>query len=93
MQGIGTGVFGCSEFTKTLVPMLKEKGFNVLAIWGRNQQEAQEYANLLGIEYYSNKIEDVLLQKKEIVLFFILTQPFLYSMISVKVLGNLIIFF
>ena len=41
MQGIGVGVFGCNDLTKSLVPLLKEKGFNVNAIYGKTIQEAQ----------------------------------------------------
>lgn len=41
MQGIGVGIFGCNDLTKSLVPLLKEKGFNVNAIYGKTIQEAQ----------------------------------------------------
>lgn len=42
MQGIGVGVFGCNDLTKSLVPLLKEKGFNVKAIYGSGTiQEVQ----------------------------------------------------
>lgn len=66
--------------------MLKEKGFNVVGIWGRTQSEAQEYANALNINFFTNKIDEVLL-KKEVLLLFVLTQPYLHSVISVKCLG------
>lgn len=78
--------YRCNELTKTLVPMLREKGFNVVGIWGRAVQEAQEYANLLNISFFTNKIDEVLL-KKEVLLLFLLTQPFLHSVISGKCLG------
>lgn len=76
----------CNELTKTLVPILKEKGFNVVGIWGRTLSEAQEYANALTINFFTNKIDEVLL-KKEVLLLFVITQPYLHSVISVKCLG------
>lgn len=39
-NGVGVGVFGCNDLTKSLVPLLKEKGFNVNAIYGKSIQEA-----------------------------------------------------
>lgn len=41
MQGIGVGVFGCNELTKSLIPILREKGFQINGIYGKTLSEAQ----------------------------------------------------
>lgn len=82
----GIGVFGTGAVAKVLVPLLREKGFQINAIWGRTLKEAEETAREQKIPFYTNKIDDVLL-KKEVDLVFIICQPFLHSEISVKALG------
>ena len=86
MHTIGIGIFGCSEVTKIVVSLLREKGFNVQAIWGKTKEEAQEYANELKIPFYTNKIDEVLL-RKDVDFSFVLCQPYLHSHIVVKSLG------
>lgn len=81
----GIGIFGTNEVVKVLVPILREKGFEVQAIWGK-QNEAEQIANELKINFFTNKIDDVLLCKS-VDLIFILCQPFLHQQISVKALG------
>lgn len=82
----GIGVFGTGAVVKVLVPLLREKGFTVEAIWGRTSKEAAECANQLKIQFYTNKIDDVLL-RKDVDLVFIICPPYLHSQISVKALG------
>lgn len=86
MHNIGIGIFGCSEVTKIVVTLLREKGFNVQAIWGKTKEEAQEYGNELKIPFYTNKIDEVLL-RKDVDFSFVLCQPYLHSTIVVKSLG------
>ncbi|XP_055593566.1 glucose-fructose oxidoreductase domain-containing protein 1-like [Uranotaenia lowii] len=82
----GIGMFGTSEITKVLVPILRDKGFNIAAIWGRTLREAEEIALELQIPFFTSKIDDVLL-RKDVDLVFITCPPHLHSQISVKALG------
>ncbi|XP_061387734.1 glucose-fructose oxidoreductase domain-containing protein 1 [Musca vetustissima] len=82
----GVGVFGTGAITKVLVPILREKGFEIKAIWGRTLRESEEVATSLNISFYTNKIDDVLL-RKDVDLVFIVCQPYLHAEISVKALG------
>ncbi|CAD7076688.1 unnamed protein product [Hermetia illucens] len=82
----GIGVFGTGEVAKVLVPLLREKGFHIEAIWGRTIKEAEECSRQLEIPFFTNRIDDVLL-RKDVDLVFIICPPFLHSEISVKALG------
>ncbi|XP_055315675.1 glucose-fructose oxidoreductase domain-containing protein 2 [Sitodiplosis mosellana] len=82
----GIGVFGTAAEVRVLVPILRDKGFKIEAIWGRTICEAEEAAKELNIIFYTNKIDDVLL-KKDVDLVFIFCPPHLHSQISVKALG------
>lgn len=82
----GIGVFGTGTEVKVLVPILREKGFRIEAIWGRSLREAEEAAKDLEISFFTNKIDDVLL-KKDVDLVFINCPPYLHSQISAKALG------
>ncbi|XP_055637488.1 glucose-fructose oxidoreductase domain-containing protein 1 [Toxorhynchites rutilus septentrionalis] len=82
----GIGMFGTGEITKVLVPILRDKGFNIVAIWGRTLKEAEETALELQIPFFTSKIDDVLL-RKDVDLVFITCPPYLHSQISVKALG------
>lgn len=82
----GIGVFGTATEARVLVPILRDKGFKIEAIWGRTTREAEEAAKFLNILFYTNKIDDVLL-KKDVDLVFIVCPPHLHSQISVKALG------
>lgn len=82
----GIGVFGTGSVAKVLVPFLREKGFQIEAIWGITLQEAEAVAGELNIPFFTNKIDDVLL-KKNVNLVFIVCAPHLHAQISVKALG------
>lgn len=82
----GIGVFGTGPVVKVLVPILRENGFKIEAIWSRTIQEAQETAKTLDIPFFTNKIDDVLL-RKDVDLIFVLCSPNLHAQISVKALG------
>ncbi|BFF95967.1 glucose-fructose oxidoreductase domain-containing protein 1 [Drosophila madeirensis] len=82
----GVGVFGTGEIANVLVPLLREKGFEVRAIWGRTLKEAKETATAQNVSFHTNVIDDVLL-RKDVDLVFIVCQPFLHAEISVKALG------
>lgn len=82
----GIGVFGTGPVVKILVPILRENGFKIEAIWSRTLQEAKEAAKELKIPFSTNKIDDVLL-RKDVDLIFVLCSPNLHAQISVKALG------
>lgn len=82
----GIGVFGTGAVVKVLVPVLREKGFKIEALWGRTLQEAHDTSKELQIPFYTNKIDDVLL-RKDVDLIFILCAPVLHAQIAVKALG------
>lgn len=82
----GIGIFGTGEVTKVLVPFLREKGFNIVGLWGPVLKEAEEVAKVLSIPFFTNRIDDVLL-RKDVDLIFVLCPPYLHSQISVKALG------
>lgn len=82
----GIGVFGTGPVVKVLVPILRENGFKIEAIWSRTLQDAQEAAKELNIPFFTNKIDDVLL-RKDVDLIFVLCSPNLHAQISVKALG------
>ncbi|GLH01613.1 hypothetical protein R5R35_001406 [Gryllus longicercus] len=82
----GIGVFGTGNVVRVIVPFLREKGFKVEALWGRTLNTAEEVAKELGISFYTNKIDDVLL-RKDVDLIFIICSPNLHAQIAVKALG------
>ncbi|CAD7015188.1 glucose-fructose oxidoreductase domain-containing protein 1 [Ceratitis capitata] len=81
----GVGIFGTGAITKVLVPLLREKGFDIKAIWGP-LKEAESVAQTQKIAFFTNKIDDVLL-RKDVDLVFIVCQPFQHAEISKKALG------
>lgn len=82
----GIGVFGTAAEVRVLVPILRDGGFKIEAIWGKTIREAEDAAKELNISFYTNKIDDVLL-KKDVDMVFIFCPPHLHSQISVKALG------
>lgn len=82
----GIGIFGTNDVVRVLVPILREKGFVIAAIWGKNMKEAEDIAKDLKISFFTNKIDDVLLCKN-VDMIFVLCQPYLHPQISVKALG------
>lgn len=82
----GIGIFGTNEVVKVLVPILREKGFSIQAIWGKNMKEAEEAAKELKISFFTCKIDDVLLCKN-VDMIFVLCQPYLHPQIVQKALG------
>lgn len=82
----GVGVFGTENTARILVPILRESGFSIEALWGRTIAETEALALDLKIENFTTKIDDVLL-RKNVDLVFVLCPPHLHSQISVKALG------
>ena len=81
----GVGVFGTEPAVKILVPILREFGFTIEALWGTTN-EAEALATELKIQYFTTRIDDVLL-RKNVDLVFVVCPPYLHSQISVKALG------
>lgn len=82
----GIGIFGTNEIVKQIVPILREKGFTIQAIWGKNMKEAEDTARELKISFYTAKVDEILLNKN-VDMIFVLCQPYLHPQISVKALG------
>lgn len=82
----GVGVFGTEPAARILVPILREFGFNIEALWGNTASETESLAADLKIDSYTTNIDDVLL-RKNVDLVFVVCPPYLHSQISVKALG------
>lgn len=83
----GVGVFGTSRTVRVLVPLLREQGFAVKALWGRNEEEAESLARELGIPFFTSQSDDVLLHP-DVHLVCIYTPPPQTRQIAVKALGK-----
>lgn len=82
----GVGVFGTGKPVRVIVPCLRARGFKVEAIWGRTADTAKEIALELGIPFYTNKEDEVLL-RKSVDLVCIMCSPHQHAQIAVKALG------
>lgn len=85
----GIGIFGTGTVVRVLVPILKNCGFRVVALWGRTPDLARELAKDLGIPFYTSRFEgiDEVLLRKDVDLVCIHCPPNLHSQIAVKALG------
>ncbi|XDV48150.1 hypothetical protein PO909_017616 [Leuciscus waleckii] len=83
----GVGVFGTSLTARVIIPLLKNEGFSVKALWGRTQEEAEELARDMDVPFYTNRIDDVLLHP-DVDLVCINLPPPLTRQIAVKTLGE-----
>lgn len=83
----GVGVFGTSLTARVIIPLLKNEGFSVKALWGRTQEEAEELAKEMDVPFYTNRIDDVLLHQ-DVDLVCINLPPPLTRQIAVKTLGK-----
>ncbi|TNN48275.1 Glucose-fructose oxidoreductase domain-containing protein 1 [Liparis tanakae] len=82
----GVGVFGTSLTARVIIPLLKNEGFAVTALWGRTPEEAAELAAEMDVPFYTNRIDDVLLHQ-DVDLVCINLPPPLTRQIAVKTLG------
>lgn len=83
----GVGVFGTSLTARVIIPLLKNEGFAVKALWGLTQEEAEELAKEMNVPFYTNRIDDVLLHQ-DVDLVCINLPPPLTRQIAVKTLGE-----
>ena len=83
----GVGVFGTGRTVRILVPLLREQGFPIHALWGRNEEEAESFARELGIPFCTSQSDDVLLHP-DVHLVCIYTPPPHTRQIAVKALGK-----
>ncbi|MGH0116121.1 UNVERIFIED_CONTAM: hypothetical protein FKN15_074762 [Acipenser sinensis] len=81
----GVGVFGTSLTARVIIPLLKNEGFSVKALWGRTQEEAEELAKEMNVPFYTYRIDDVLLHQ-DVDLVCINLPPPLTRQIAVKTL-------
>lgn len=80
-------MFGTSLTARVIIPLLKNEGFAVKALWGRTQEEAEELAKEMNVPFYTNRIDDVLLHQ-DVDLVCINLPPPLTRQIAVKTLGE-----
>uniref|UniRef100_A0A8D0G2F6 Gfo/Idh/MocA-like oxidoreductase N-terminal domain-containing protein n=1 Tax=Sphenodon punctatus TaxID=8508 RepID=A0A8D0G2F6_SPHPU len=83
----GVGVFGTSLTARVIIPLLKDEGFSVKALWGRTQEEAEELAKEMSVPFYTSRIDEVLLHQ-DVDLVCINLPPPLTRQIAVKTLGE-----
>lgn len=83
----GVGVFGTSLTARVIIPLLKDEGFAVKALWGRTQEEAEELAKEMSVPFYTSRIDEVLLHQ-DVDLVCINLPPPLTRQIAVKTLGE-----
>lgn len=82
----GMGVIGTTNSVRSYVPLLKSRGFKVVAIWGRTKEEAEKLAKELKISFSTIKVDDVLLNR-DVDVVVISCPPHMQSPIAVKALG------
>ncbi|KAB0355251.1 hypothetical protein FD755_022710 [Muntiacus reevesi] len=83
----GVGVFGTSLTARVIIPLLKDEGFAVKALWGRTQEEAEELAKEMSVPFYTSRIDEVLLHQ-DVDLVCINLPPPLTRQIAVKTLAS-----
>ncbi|XP_019275640.2 glucose-fructose oxidoreductase domain-containing protein 1 isoform X1 [Panthera pardus] len=84
----GVGVFGTSLTARVIIPLLKDEGFAVKALWGRTQEEAEELAKEMSVPFYTSRIDEVLLHQ-DVDLVCINLPPPLTRQIAVKTLDDI----
>ena len=83
----GVGMFGTSLTARVIIPLLKDEGFAVKALWGRTQEEAEELAKEMSVPFYTSRIDEVLLHQ-DVDLVCINLPPPLTRQIAVQTLGE-----
>uniref|UniRef100_A0A8D1UGB8 Gfo/Idh/MocA-like oxidoreductase domain containing 1 n=1 Tax=Sus scrofa TaxID=9823 RepID=A0A8D1UGB8_PIG len=83
----GVGVFGTSLTARVIIPLLKDEGFSVKALWGRTPEEAEELAKEMSVPFYTSRIDEVLLHQ-DVDLVCINLPPPLTRQIAVKTLAD-----
>ena len=82
----GIGVFGTNPSIRSYVAILKSCGFRVVALWGRVRSEAEQLAAELEIQFFTDNVDEILLNK-EVDMIVISCPPHMQSPIAVKALG------
>lgn len=82
----GIGVFGTGTAVKCLVPILQSCGFKIEALWSRTREQAETCARGLGVSFFTDKVDEVLLHR-DVDLVFVHCPPHLQAPIAVKALG------
>lgn len=82
----GIGVFGTGYVNRHLISILKEEGFEVEALWGKNLADVQRIGKDLSINFTTTKVDELLLHKN-VDLICIHSAPHVQSPVAVKALG------
>lgn len=81
----GVGIFGSGLTARAIIYLLQSHGFEIKAIWDKNEESAKAVAEELDIPFHTSRIEDVLLNSN-VELACIKCPPHLQSQIAVKTL-------
>lgn len=79
----GVGVAGSGPLARFLVPLLQQKGFPVVAVWGTNSVDVESIAQDFGITFSTDSIDKLLL-KREVQLVVVACPPHLHAAIVTK---------
>lgn len=80
------GIFVTEWSADVIIPLFRQVGFPVTAIWSRTPQIAKKIASNFSIPYFTSTLDELLL-RKDVDVVFINCPPFLHAEIAVKALG------
>ena len=88
----GIGIFGTGLTARAIIYLFQSQGFQVEALWGKVEDDANKLATELKIPFYTCHIDDMLLNPK-VKLVCIKCPPFLQLQIALKTLriGKMVI--
>ena len=55
------GVYGTDRQAQIIIQLFKAAGFPVTAVWGQTHEKAKQVADQLNVNFYTTKIEQLLL--------------------------------
>lgn len=80
------GVFGTDSQAQIIISLFKAAGFPVTAVWGNTLESAKNAANELKVQFYTSKIEELLLHI-EVDIVCVSGTPHQYAEVCVKALS------
>jgi len=80
------GIFGTDSNAQIFISLFKAAGFPVTAVWGNTLDSAKRTANDLKINFYTSKIQELLLHN-EVDIVCVSGSPHLYSEVCIKALS------
>ena len=80
------GIVDTGNSSRILLPLLRSAGFSVSGIWGTTKQKAKEMAEEYKVQFYTNKIDELLL-REDVDLVCVLCPPHIRAEVAVKALS------